>query len=98
LKAIVQAYRTLTSRWTPFAVRWAFPTAIDYYKVLRPRMTSSGAAAPSFAVHFCSLKANHTGSPVPLVCLSLDLGSIYTPEALSWRLHLCTIRPRLWCL
>ena len=35
----MQAYRTLTSRWTPFAVRWAFPTAIDYYEVLRPRIT-----------------------------------------------------------
>lgn len=44
----MQAYRTLTSRWTPFAVRWALPTAIDYYGVLRPHMITSGAAAPSF--------------------------------------------------
>jgi hypothetical protein len=79
----VQAYRTLTSRWTPFAVRWAFPTAIDYYEVLRPRMFSSGTATPSFETLRCIPKANHAGSPVPLVCLSLDLGPIYTPEALS---------------
>ena len=43
----MQANRTLTSRWTPFAVRWAFPTAIDYYGVLRSRITTSDAAIPS---------------------------------------------------
>jgi hypothetical protein len=37
----------LPSRWTPFAVRWAFPTAIDYYEVLRPRLTTSDAAIPT---------------------------------------------------
>lgn len=47
IKAIVQAYRMLPSRRTPFALRWAFPTAIDYYKVLRPRITTSDAAVPS---------------------------------------------------
>ena len=41
----MQAYQTLP-RWTPFALRWAFPTAIDYYEVLRPRLTSSDAAIP----------------------------------------------------
>jgi len=46
LKAIVQAYLTLSSRRTPFALRWAFPTAIDYYGVLRPRITTLGAATP----------------------------------------------------
>jgi hypothetical protein len=76
LKTIVQAYRMLTSRRTPFAVRWAFPTAIDYYEALRPRITSSDAAVPS-------LRVDYAGSPVPLVCLSLDLGSIFTPEVLS---------------
>ena len=36
----------LPSRWTPFALRWAFPTAIDYYEALRPRITPSDAAIP----------------------------------------------------
>ena len=44
----MQAYRILPSRWTPFALSWAFPNAIDYYEVLRPGMISSGAATPSF--------------------------------------------------
>ena len=47
IKAIVQAYRTLTPCWTPFAVSWAFPTAIDYYGALRPRIITSDAAIPS---------------------------------------------------
>jgi hypothetical protein len=86
----VQAYRTLTSRWTPFAMSWAFPTAIDYYEVLRPHVTSSDAAIPSLI-----LRAGYAGSPVPLVCLFLSLGSIYTPEALSRWLYLYTFRPHL---
>ena len=91
----MQAYRTLPSRWTPFAVRWAFPTAIDYYGVLRPRMTTLGAAAPSLQGVPLALKADHAGSLVPMVCLSLDLGSIYTPEVISWRLYLYTTGPYL---
>ena len=37
----------LPFRWTPFAVRWAFPTAMDYYGVLRPHLTPSDAAIPA---------------------------------------------------
>jgi len=60
-------------------MRWAFPTAIDYYGVLRPRITASDAAVP---VLNC-FRTDDAGSPVPLVCLFPDLGSIYTPEVLS---------------
>jgi hypothetical protein len=88
--AIVQAHRMLTSRWTPFAMRWAFPTAIDYYGVLRPRIIPSDAAIPSLI-----FRGDYAGSPVPLVRLSLGLGSIYTPEDLSCLLYLCTFRPYL---
>jgi len=65
-------------------MRWAFPTAIDYYGVLRPRITTSGTATPAF------FKAGDAGSPVSRMYLFLDLGFIYTPEVLSCRLHLCT--------
>lgn len=76
--AFVQAYQMLPSCWTPFAVRWAFPTAIDYYGVLRPHVTTSGTATPvSFA------ETSHMGSLVLLICFSLNVGSIYTPEVLS---------------
>ena len=37
----------LASRWTPFAVRSVFPTAIDYYGVLRPPAATSDAAIPA---------------------------------------------------
>jgi hypothetical protein len=51
---------------------------MDYYEVLRPRITSSDAAIPALSV-----RTDDAGSPVPLVCLSLNLGAIYTPEVLS---------------
>lgn len=83
----MQAYRTLSSRWAPFAVRWAFPTAIDYYEALRPHITSSGTATPVLTW------TGYAGSLVPQICLYPNLGSIYTPEALSRRFYLCTVKP-----
>ena len=61
--------------WTSFALRWAFPTALDYYEVLRPHIATSGAATPAPTV----VRASYAGSQVPLMCLSLDVGSIYAP-------------------
>lgn len=58
-------------------MRWAFPTAIDYYGVLRPHIVTSDAAIPSHAVAW----DNDMGSQVPLMCLSPDVGSTYTPVA-----------------
>ena len=40
-------------------------------------------------------RVDYAGSPVPLVRLSLDLGSIYTPEDLSRQLYLYTSRSYL---
>ncbi len=56
-------------------MRWAFPTAIDYYEVLRPHIATLGAATPAPTV----VRASYAGSQVPLMCLSLDVGSIYAP-------------------
>lgn len=56
-------------------MRWAFPTALDYSEVLRPHRAASGAAAPFPTV----VRASSAGSQVPLMCLSLDVGSISAP-------------------
>ena len=56
-------------------MRWAFPTAIDYYEVLRPHIATSGAATPAPTV----VRASYAGSQVPLMCLSLDVGTTYPP-------------------
>ena len=58
-------------------MRWAFPTASDYYRVLRPHIVTSDAAIPSRAV----ARDNDMGSQVPLMCLSPDVGSTCTPVA-----------------
>ena len=96
--ALVQAYQTLTSRWVPFAMRWSFSIAIDYYRTLRPYLITSDAAIPAW-MGLCPFQADQASSPVPLICLFLNLGSIYTPKALSDRLYLYTDPPRqmlLW--
>jgi hypothetical protein len=59
-------------------MRCALHTAIDYYEVLRPSLTASDAAVPVLTI-----RTDEAGSPVPLICLSLDLGAIYTPEVLA---------------
>ena len=40
-------------------MRWAFPTAIDYYEVLRPHVTTSGTSYPSLFA-----ETSHMGSLV----------------------------------
>lgn len=57
-------------------MRWAFPTAIDYYEALRPLIASSDAAVPAHLRW-----ASDERSQVPLMCLSLDVGTTYTPVA-----------------
>jgi hypothetical protein len=66
------------SRWSPFAVRCALHTAIDYYEVLRLDIIPSDAAVPVL-----TNRTDDASSPVPLICLSLDLGAICTPEVLA---------------
>jgi hypothetical protein len=52
----------------------------------RYRLLRSPPPPSDYFRHSCpgpSQRANPTGSLVPLVCLSLGLGAIYTPKVLS---------------